>query len=107
VATADDFCQLVDILETVHGQYNFVHRDVRLPNSFRDQESGMVSPYPTTHHPPPTTTNETSSYASCSNNVTGVSERLGLCDGSGEQRDFLGSVAARTPETEKHLQATV
>lgn len=42
VATADDFCQLVDILQTVHGQHNFVHRDVRLPNFFRDQESGMV-----------------------------------------------------------------
>jgi hypothetical protein len=49
VATADDFCQLVDILETVHTQYGVVHRDVRLPNFFRDPETGLVLPTP----PPP------------------------------------------------------
>jgi hypothetical protein len=42
VATADDFCQLVDILQTVHEQHNLVHRDVRLPNFFRHHKSDMV-----------------------------------------------------------------
>jgi serine/threonine protein kinase len=42
VATADDFCQLVDILHTVHLYHRLVHRDVRLPNLLRDPETGSV-----------------------------------------------------------------
>jgi len=42
LATADDFCQLVDILEKVHKQHRLVHRDVRLSNFFRCQDTGKV-----------------------------------------------------------------
>ncbi|KAL6054798.1 hypothetical protein QOT17_017169 [Balamuthia mandrillaris] len=39
---ADDFCQLVNILEQVHRNYGLVHRDVRLSNCFRHPATGMV-----------------------------------------------------------------
>jgi len=42
VATADDFCQLVNILEKVHKDYKLVHRDVRLSNFFRCLDTGTV-----------------------------------------------------------------
>ncbi|KAL6076298.1 SAM domain (Sterile alpha motif) domain containing protein, variant 2 [Balamuthia mandrillaris] len=42
LAMADDFCQLVDILEQVHHNYGLVHRDVRLSNCFRHLDTGTV-----------------------------------------------------------------
>jgi hypothetical protein len=52
VATADDFCQLVSILQTVHRRFKLVHCDVRLPNVFRDPETGLVLLTPPTLDPP-------------------------------------------------------
>ncbi|KAL6073720.1 SAM domain (Sterile alpha motif) domain containing protein [Balamuthia mandrillaris] len=42
LAMADDFCQLVNILEQVHHNYGLVHRDVRLSNCFRHLDTGTV-----------------------------------------------------------------
>ncbi len=54
VATADDFCQLVSILQTMHCQFKLVHCNMQLPNVFRDPETSLVLPTPPTITHPPT-----------------------------------------------------
>ncbi|KAL6041644.1 Protein kinase domain-containing protein, variant 2 [Balamuthia mandrillaris] len=42
LADANDFCQLIDILDQVHSKFNLVHRDVKLANFFKSQDNNQV-----------------------------------------------------------------